>query len=498
MDIASKEIIRGHNYLYKLAKRSFDRGNIDRANDYISQYSAIANAGNWIYHNQKVVDLLECIARVYYPESIPSYKAHPKRVAFYDQYGISYVLALQYLRALVNKGYEVLYILSDYDTLDDPNSILMELRQNSQVQVYIVDKTLSLTDRMRNIVETTITYKPAKIFMHVRDWSAFNYAISVIPSTSKIYYINQHDHAFWIKNSNIDYVLPYRSWGATIDIEKRDFKPEQVLLVPYYPIISSETFKGFPNKVDGKVIIFTGGTQFKTYDDENTYWKLVIQILIKNPNVVILYAIKGDVNKRQLEAVRELTSDDSVLTRLIPLGFRTDINEVFRHCDIYLGTCPMSGGLMSQYAAVNAKPILQYYPPRLAANNETEQVLDYNGKETISYTDMDAFFAEANLLINNAEYRKQRGLAIQRCLITQRQFDELLERTIETNCNQVQYEMVHIDYNAFAQWWLSMEKWGFAHYNSYLRSILKNRKYIIMPFSSITRYIRNIIQIWKR
>ncbi len=494
MTINEREILRGHAYLCTLAEKAFRKGDLDGANDHISKYSNIANAGNWIYHNQKVVDLLERIAHTYYPQTIASYSADKKRVVFYDQYGISYVLALQYLRALANNGYEVLYILSDYEALEDPNTILPEMEANPNVHVHIVDNKLSLCDRMREIVDTTVAYKPAKIFMHVRDCSAFNYALTVIPNCCDVYYINQHDHAFWIKNNRIDYSIPYRAWGATIDIEKRDFKPEQELLVPYYPIIVDHPFQGFPEQVKGKVILFTGGNQFKTYDDENTYWKLAVRILIENPTAVILYAIKGDANMRQLAAVRELTSDESVLERLIPIGFRTDINEVFKHCDIFLGTCPMSGGLMSQYAAVNSKPILQYYHPRLAANNETEQVLDYNGKEPISFTDLDLFMQEAKHLINDAAYRKQRGEAIHKCLITQPQFDELLVRTIETNQNQVPYERTNIDYDAFTEWWLSMEKWGFAEYGRYLRSLLKKRKYLVMPYTSIKSYIKNI---WK-
>ena len=37
------------------------------------------------------------------------------------------------------------------------------------------------------------------------------------------------------------------------------------------------------------------------------------------------------------------------------------IDAVFENCDIYLGTYPICGGLMSQYAAMHAKPILAYF-----------------------------------------------------------------------------------------------------------------------------------------
>ena len=149
---------------------------------------------------------------------------------------------------------------------------------------------------------------------------------------------------------------------------------------------------------------------------------------------------------------------------------------------------------MSQYAAVNSKPILQYYPPRLAANNETEQVLDYNGKEPISFTDLELFMQEAKHLINDAAYRKQRGEAIHKCLITQPQFDELLVKTIETNQNQVPYERTIIDYDAFTEWWLSMDRWGFTPYGVLLRSVIGKRKYLIMPISSIKAHISGL---WK-
>lgn len=40
------------------------------------------------------------------------------------------------------------------------------------------------------------------------------------------------------------------------------------------------------------------------------------------------------------------------------IGDRHDINEVFKHSDIFLNTYPIGGGLMTQYAAANSKPIL--------------------------------------------------------------------------------------------------------------------------------------------
>ena len=259
--------------------------------------------------------------------------------------------------------------------------------------------------------------------------------------------------------------------------------------MPYYPIVTKAEFQGFPAETEEKVVVFTGGEYYKTVDWDNSYWRLVIQLLLDNPSAVVLYAGKGDTDNRD-KAIRELAGGQNLAKRLIPIGFRTDINEVFAHCDIYMGTSPMSGGLMCQYAAFNSKPILQYYRPDMAANNETEQVLDYNGKLNVSFTESKAFLAEARKLIDSEAYRLARGKELHDCLITKEQFDILLKQTIDSNQTQVVITMQHIDYDAFTRWWFYLEEKGISNCRGYLLSLLKRRKYLVMPMSAMHKWLK--------
>ena len=144
---------------------------------------------------------------------------------------------------------------------------------------------------------------------------------------------------------------------------------------------------------------------------------------------------------------------------------------------------------MCQYAAYYSKPILQFYPKELSSNNETEQVLNYNGTGTISFTDERLFLDEAKHLIKDAAYRRNKGNTINNYLITRDQFNTLLRDTIESNENQCPIESQKVNYGALTNWWFSLERAGIIHCRQYLLSLLKQSKYLVMPLSSlVTRY----------
>ena len=483
MNLYDREIIRGYEALKRQALRACEQGQIEKTFSLIECLSRTVNQCNWMLHDEALSNMMDSLSRqMLTPKSCTPI---PKRVVFYDQYGKYFILAQQYLNALVAAGYDVLYVLSDYVSANPSTFIVEDLRNNPHIQVEVVPLQWSYQQRAEHIQQLTLDFAPEKIFLHVKMFSVFNLVLPSLPRTIQNYYIDLQDHALWVKNHQLDFVLPYRIWGATIDIEQRGFRPEQVLLLPYFPIVRDVPFQGFPKEVEGKVVIFTGGEFYKTIDKTSSYWTLIVRLLKENPNAVVLYAIKGN-DQFFAEQLQQLHEDyQSVQDRLIPIGFRTDINEVFAHCGIYLGTSPMSGGLMCQYAAYNSKPILQYYVPGLDANNETEQVISFNGNVSISFTDAEAFLAEAKHLIDDAAYRQQRGKEIHEALITEAQFNDLLARTIQTNTNQVPYTKQKINYAAFADWWMYLENNLFHSCRKYILSLLKRKKYIIMPLSAL-------------
>lgn len=490
MNLYDKEIVRGYDFLKRKAIRCATQGRVDESIAWVKHACNVANELNWMYYDEDLSSLMDTLSSHMLSASDSVYIPHKNRVVFYDQYGKYFILALQYLNALVEAGYEILYILSDYVPADEKTFIVDDLRQNPHIQVEVIPLSLSYWERATRIQQLTLDFAPEKIFLHVKMFSAFNLVLPSLPCTIQTYYIDLQDHAMWIKNHQIDFVMPYRVFGATIDIEKRGFRPEQVLLMPYYPIDKKSEFLGFPKETEGKVIIFTGGDFYKTVDDDNTYWSLLKQILVSNPSSMILYGGKGGDQELKKKVESEFRNIPEIAKRFMLLPFRTDINEVFRHCDIYLATTPMSGGLMCQYAAVNAKPILQFYPPHLASNNETEQVINFNGEAQISYTNKEDFLKEAKRLIEDVDYRKARGEELQKNIIKDWQFNDLFARTISTNANQCAYELESINYDALVEWWLSLEHIGLFRTRIYLLSLLKKMKYIYMPLSAIRKRIQ--------
>lgn len=491
MNLYDKEIVRGYDFLKRKAIKCAIQGRVDESIAWVEHACAVANELNWMYHDEDLSSLMDTLSSCILSACDTEFTPKKNRVVFYDQYGKYFILALQYLNALVESGFEILYILSDYVPADEKTFIIKDLRQNPHIYVEVIPLSQSYSERVARIQQLTLDFAPEKIFLHVKMFSAFNLVLPSLPRTIQTYYIDLQDHAMWIKNHQIDFVMPYRVFGATIDIEKRRFRPEQVLFMPYYPIVIKNEFLGFPKETEGKVIIFTGGDFYKTVDGDNTYWSLLKQILISNPLVMILYGGKGGDKELKKKVEAEFGDMQEIAKRFMLLPFRTDINEVFRHCDIYLATTPMSGGLMCQYAAVNAKPILQYYPPQLASNNETEQVINFNGEASISYTNKEKFLKEAKRLIEDVDYRKARGEELQKNMIKDWQFNELFARTISTNVNQCAYELESINYEALVEWWFSLEQVGLFRIRIYLLSLLKKKKYIYMPLSAIMKRIQH-------
>ena len=140
-----------------------------------------------------------------------------------------------------------------------------------------------------------------------------------------------------------------------------------------------------------------------------------------------------------------------------------------------MGTCPASGSLMSQLAAINSKPILQFYLPG-TPDDETEAAICHNQSMQISFSDEQEMLTEAKKLIDNAEYRIRRGKEINECMLTVEQFNANFKKCIETNESQPVFSENSIDYDALTQRWYWIEFMGFIETIPYIYSVLGAKK----------------------
>ena len=180
------------------------------------------------------------------------------------------------------------------------------------------------------------------------------------------------------------------------------------------------------------------------------------------------------------------------------IGFRSDISEVFAHADIFMGTCPVCGSLTSQLAAINHKPILQYYLPN-TYDDETEQAVCYNAPGLqISFSEPKAFLAEAKRLINDVEYRKQRGEEMYATTLKPEQFNKIFIDAITTNVAPCPRK--EVDYKeVFRRWWW-LEEMGFKDNLSFLYGKMKAYGVSVCSVSwkfHYRRYVETKLLSWK-
>ena len=192
------------------------------------------------------------------------------------------------------------------------------------------------------------------------------------------------------------------------------------------------------------------------------------------PEVVFWFATKVDGDT---EFIDRFISDNHYEGRFFYTRFRPDINEVLSHADIFMGTCPVCGSLMSQLAARNGTPILQYYYPG-TPDDETEQSICINESFQVSFQDENKFMAEANKLIKDAEYRKKQGERLKRAMVSEEQFNAMVKDALENHHSPIPLKPFKFDYKVLDKRWFELEELGHCNTLPYLYGILGLNKCI--------------------
>lgn len=483
-----------YSQIVSLVERNYQQGSFENALKKIEVLSKIAYSYNFFYTDKQVESILQQISKQIFPTfSNPPIKQG--RFVFYDSFGMSNRgLVHQYIRALISWDVEFLYICGSYGK--HRSSVLIEeIEQYSKAEVFIVGKHQSRVEKMKQISDKLLSYQPEKAFLYLTPWDTS--AITAFCAHPYIdrYQINLTDHAFWLGTCCMDYSIEFRNYGCTLSMQKRGFTKDQLLLQPYYPIVLPTKYKGLPAEITpDKVTLFSGGAYYKIYGGNNLYFSILKRILDENPNAVIVFAGFGDETP-----FRKFINENGLEHRIFLLGFRGDINELFVNTDIYLGTFPLSGGLMSQYAAINSKPILAYTTVGSACNY-VEGIV-YHGQEQsskLTYTDLDSFFAEAKKLIDDKEYRLAMGASIYDGVITPQQFSKELYQLVTTHKNIRTITEEVIDYDNHSQIYLEIENKYFHTLEKLLFYKIKFYSVRLFPCLAIKYIPLLYFRSWKR
>ena len=384
------------------------------------------------YKDDELEDVLEQLSKHIVHNDDKKERRQDESV-FYDSFSYDNGgLVQQYLGALISCGYKIRYITPNVTVLNTNSAIGTMLRNYAHAEIVIEQQNLSPFKRAQFIYNSITETDARRLFIHTSPNAAVaNTAFYALPQTIKKYKINLTDHTFWIGTRFIDYSLEFRPYGGMLSVLRRGIAREKVLHIPFYPIMNHTEFKGFPDEARGKVEMFSGASYYKIFDKEDTFFKLSKAILDACPNVVLLFAGFGDA-----KVLDEKLQKYELTGRFIPIGQRSDITEVFEHCDIFLNTYPLGGGLMSQYAAQLAKPIVSYATPGTFL---VEEFVCQTRQMIISDRSFEAVVERVRHLVADPMYRRSYGQEIHSCVISPAQFNELFAQCMEDGKNPVPY-----------------------------------------------------------
>lgn len=341
-------------------------------------------------------------------------------------------LTQQYLTAIISCGLKLIYLTEKKDFLKSKSDIRKQLESYNKASVIEIPSNKDYWGKAQFVYDTIIDTNAEKLFIHTEPYSAFaSVAFYGLPDSIKKYKINLTDQTFWLGTRFIDYSFEFRQFGWHLSVVKRGIPENGILCLPYYPIMNKSPFQGFPDLAEGKVILFSGASYYKIYDQDDVFFKMVRDILNACPEVVLLFAGNGKIN-----VLNNKLEQYGIKERFIPIGRRSDITEVFRHSDIYLNTYPVGGGLMLLYAAQLGKPIVCY---RAKTTAGAEDIVCQKQYYNISDDDIPSLVKRVQHLVKDSEYRKEHGERIKDCTIDVEMFNSLFAEYLETGKNKITF-----------------------------------------------------------
>jgi len=492
MKLTKQDITSAYTKIKKRAEKEFNRGDILFSLKDISLAAHVAYLFNFIFRDDELEQLISHISEKVINKQDIEVKGNESssKYVFIDSFGLpNKGLTQQYLRAMISMNVPFLYILNGNG--NENNEIFKEVRSFPKGEIFHVDGKNEL-ENIEKIYSKIENYQPNAVFFHISPGDVVaTTVLYAIPDAIKKFNINLTDHAFWLGAGNFDYNLEFRDYGATISYQKRSFQKSQIIINPFYPIIPNSLFKGFPKESENKIILFSGGNYNKIYGENGKFMFMMKEVLEQNPNAVILFAGMG-INKRPLE---KFINKFHLNKRLLLLGERKDIDKVFENCDIYLNTYPISGGLMSQYAAYYGKPIVSFLPEDNSNKIEKFIFINSNQEVKLTFQELEEYYSQIHKLVNDIQYRKEIGNKIKEALTTKESFDrsvrEILTKPISSNFHteKIEYEKI-FEQNLELHNYMSIDL-GLNLYKRYkLKSFFIFPKIAIKYLSEIVIYLQ--------
>ena len=400
------------------------------------------------------------------PEPVSAPERHERqRIVFYDPFGYdTRGLVLIYLRALSRMDADLYYIAAESARGNIPK--IEAVMDDCGGSIYFMPKEedMGLWASAQILCGVMDEIRPDIGFLYTTPWDVAGIlAFMRYEGRMKRYQVNLTDHAFWLGTHAFDYCIEFRDFGANVSRQCRHIAPHKILKQPYYPYIDKAlSFQGFPfEKKDGDFVIFSGGSLYKTLNEEKTYYRIVDFCLRNFPQVKFWYA--GTGLRSQLPDLWAL--EQKYVGRVFITGERDDLFQIMQSVDMYLNTCPQIGGLMTQYSALAGRPPFNFLC--LPYGSGAPSVLLPEEDLGIEYTDMNAFLAELQHFIEDPAYRREKETVFRtkKLIVTEEEFAGNLEKILRENQSNYPVRVFDVDMRLqevqYAQLW-ERGKWDEA------------------------------------
>lgn len=347
-----------------------------------------------------------------------------KTVAFYDSFGLAERgLSDVYVSGMAKSGYCVAWIM--HCNAPDLEKIQQRYHGNEKISFHIIPKC-PIVDRMWYLKSCMEKIAPRHVFYYGKPQDICGLGvIATITGDVTRYLVDLTDHAFWLGTCAVDYVIGFREYGYNVATQLRNIPSEKMIILPYYPQSRKEyPFEGMPFDVEQYEYVFSGGSPYKIEGDgENTYQSIVEYILTNYPKMKFVYA--GNGSNHILEYLKVTYPE-----QFVHIAERRDLDEVLKRAKFYLGTYPLNGGLMVQYATQNrCIPIslieeagLPQDPRTWLLNPESIHFVFEKKEELLLVVDR---------LLTDPEYYQQMRAGLENQIITENEFINQLRHILE-------------------------------------------------------------------
>jgi hypothetical protein len=415
-------------------------------------YGFLHCSWNQDYADQELEDALVQVGDAVWEDAFGREDADEKTVVFHDGFAVDMWsgLAYIYLKALLDLGYRVIHLSNADSENRQPQMKKAFQGKNIIFEYYCMNGADRLT-QAKDITRIIDQYKPRYAFLYISPWdTASVLAYSRYQGVVKRFLINATDHTFWIGQNAFDVCVEFRNYGASVSMKYRGLSKDRLAILPYYPVIDqNKEFEGFPFKTEGCQIVFSGGAPYKTCDKNNTFFNLVEAMLDKHEDVIFVYAPKSD--ELNCERVQKKYPN-----RFFLVEKRRDLYQVLRHVDLYLGTYPIGGGLMMQYAAVAGRYMLV-----IAESDDVKGMLAEDVEDKIFYHSLEELEQDLDRLLDDRDYLRDKEKLVENAVISGEEFRQELEKLLRGENTKYPISERHYDTQRLER--LFMERFDFDY-----------------------------------